>query len=256
MRIRKLVKSLGKKIGILSDAKDKKTIINYRNKGTVNFIDIGSVGVLPDPWRLNAGIIKHVLKFEPRDPAEKVENITTVSAALWECDDVRPFYIYKGFKHTGSSLFQQNYEYVKDNFENLKKRGPVSLAETWFDRSELIREEKLQCKTLRTVLEENKLNEQFHFIKIDAQGAEYEILRGGEPIIQNCLGLHLELFELPLYKGIKLLPDVVSYLNGLGFELVKKFPAHGSFDSQHDCLFLKASSKDERISIIKKVYNL
>jgi hypothetical protein len=94
-------------------------------------------------------------------------------------------------------------------------------------------------------------------LKIDAQGAEYPILKGAEKLLSgSCIGLHLELFVIPLYKGIKLLDEVKGYLRGFGFELLKKFPAHGSFDSQHDCLFLKASPNSEIEKAISVIYRL
>lgn len=82
-------------------------------------------------------------------------------------------------------------------------------------------------------------------------------MRGAEKLLrETCVGLHLELFEIPLYKGIKLLPEVVEYVKGFDFELVKKFPAHGSFDSQHDCVFLKKGQKGRIVDTIQQIYNL
>jgi len=68
---------------------------------------------------------------------------------------------------------------------------------------------------------------------------------------------HEKLFTIPLYEDIYLLPAVEKYLLKLGFMLAKKFPAHGSFDSQHNCLFLKKKTSDhDAMRIIKKIYGL
>jgi hypothetical protein len=93
----------------------------------------------------------------------------------------------------------------------------------------------------------------YHFLKLDAQGAEYEILRApknsfgkvASECISNCLPF--------LYK---LLSEVEAYLAGFEFDLVKKFPPHGSFDSQNDFLFMKRSISN-KISqdVILKVYD-
>ena len=48
----------------------------------------------------------------------------------------------------------------------------------------------------------------------------------------------------------------MEYLEGLDFELVKKFPAHGSFDSQHDCVFLKKGMNDKAANIIREIYDV
>jgi FkbM family methyltransferase len=224
----------------------------------VNLIDVGSAGDLPHPWRENADKILYLLKFEPRDEADD-ENpfIKTLDVALWEANEERDFYIGTGNANHGSSLFHQNHEYVVENFETIRHRGPKQLADTWLERSQIERIERVQCYRLDDVLQTLDSDVQYHFLKIDAQGAEYQILKGAEKFLkQSCQGLHLELFELPLYKNIVLLPDVVVYLEKMGFDLVKKFPAHGSFDSQHDCIFLKRGCEGQVMDTIKKIYGL
>jgi len=232
-------------------------VVNFRGEGIVNFIDVGSAGNLPYPWKENANRIKHLLKFEPRDKPSISPNVVSLNVALWETNCERDFYIYKGSGGSGSSLFHQNYEYVTENFEELRIRGPEHLASTWFERSQLDRTERITCRTLDSVIQELHHPFPYHFLKIDAQGAEYEVLRGADILLrESCVGLHLELFVLPLYKGIKLLPEVMQYLESLEFELIKKFPAHGSFDSQHDCVFLKRGQNNKVADVIREIYAL
>ena len=97
-----------------------------------------------------------------------------------------------------------------------------------------------------------------HFMKIDAQGAEMEILKGGIKFLEHhCVGLQLELFQLPLYKGIALKPDVVGFLATFGFALVQEMPPHGTFDSQNDCIFLHKERGDEGMrKTIREIYSL
>lgn len=232
--------------------------INYRGEGVVNLIDIGALGWLPYPWkkRENAVKIRHLLRFEPQERSSRSRNVTTVDAALWETDCQRDFFISAG-GGGGSSLFEQNYMYVRENYQELRLRGHRRLAETWFERSRLERVIKVECRTLDGVLGELDRPFRYHFLKIDAQGAEYEILKGAEKFLRtSCVGLHLELLTLPLLKGAKLLPEVVAYLDSFGFELTKKYPAHGTFDSQHDCLFLKRRLDDRIMDTVRSVYEL
>ncbi|MBA7543555.1 hypothetical protein ES705_35886 [subsurface metagenome] len=231
--------------------------LNYRNQGLINFIDVGSIGGLPDPWRSNANLVRFLLNFEPNESPSRGSNFTTYNTAVWEAEETLPFYIYKGLNATGSSLFKQNFKYVKSNYESLKKRGPRHLAETWFDRSSLVETISLKCRTLDNILREEFPLTPFHFLKIDAQGAEYNILKGSQSLLTgSCIGLHLELFTLPLYEGIVLLDSVEAYLSQFGFRMVKKFPAHGTFDSQHDSLFLKDQEDPALLSVIHKVYGI
>lgn len=235
---------------------DTRFRLNYKNKGKINFIDIGSVGGLPEPWDSNAYKVKFLLNFEPNEKPQVSDNFMTYNTAVWETEELRTFYIYKGYKGTGSSLFEQNYEFVKENFNELKNRGPKHLANTWFQRSELVKTTQLKCRSLDSIIKENFQSKKFHFIKIDAQGAELNILKGANSTLKHCAGLHLELFNLPLYKGIALIDEVESFLIEYGFNLIKKFPAHGTFNSQNDCLFLKSEGDTNILNEIKKVYNL
>lgn len=231
--------------------------LNHRNQGLIGFIDVGSIGGLPAPWSFNANIVKFLLNFEPNESPTRGPNFMTYNTAVWESEGALPFYVYKGFNATGSSLFKQNYEYVRNNYDDLKRRGPQYLAETWFDRSQLVKTTKIKCRTIDSVLMEEFPSTQFHFMKIDAQGAEYNILKGSQALISgSCVGLHLELFVLPLYEGIILLEEVQEYLSGFGFHMAKKFPAHGTFDSQHDCLFLKEQGDPKLLAVIRKVYGI
>lgn len=234
-----------------------KGVVNFRGQGVVNLIDVGSAGDLPHPWSENADKIHHLLKFEPRDKPETSPSVTTVDAALWKSNCERDFHVYTGRGGSGSSLFQQDLDYVAQNWARLCTRGDERLANTWFERSQLERVERIACRRLDDVLEELGHAFPYHFLKIDAQGAEYEILQGAEHLLStSCLGLYLELFVIPLYKGIKLLPEVVEYLQRFDLELVEKFPPHGSFDSQHNCLFLKKGSASQALDVIRKVYDL
>jgi FkbM family methyltransferase len=161
----------------------------------VNLIDVGSTGDLPPPWRENRDKVLHLLKFEPRDEPDEDPYVITINTALWETNCEMDFYIYKGFGGGGSSLLQQNYEYVRENFEMLRRRGPEHLANTWFERSQLVRTERITCRRLDDVLQELNQPFDYHFLKIDAQGAEYEILKGARTfLLESCIGLHLELF--------------------------------------------------------------
>jgi len=232
--------------------------INYKGKGKINVIDVGSIGSLPAPWYQHSRKIKNLLKFEPQDKSSAHKNVITIDKALWSEKGTRPFYIYKGFNSTGSSLFEQNFDYVNENFEELRKIGSKHLVETWHDRSTLIRTVNIECITLDNVLNEMSPKITFDFLKVDAQGAEYEILMGAKDFLKNeCIGLHLELFNKPLYKGMKLFEDVASYLEDFEFILYKKIGPNGSFDSQYDCIFIRnpgLESKNHLIDLLKEVY--
>jgi FkbM family methyltransferase len=232
--------------------------LNYRNGGVINYIDVGSAGGLCEPWRSNARRIKYLLNFEPNGDVQKGQDTMTYNTALWEDNVEKVFYVYKSnFKYTGSSLYQQNYDYVKENWNVLKDRGLKSLAETWHDRSSLVREVKLRCRKLDDIVNEECSGRMFHLLKVDAQGAEYNVLKGATSLLSNSLvALHLELFTIPLYRDIALMDEVVSYLKKYGFDLARKYPAQGSFHASHDCLFINRHSVGREVDTVRSVYEI
>jgi len=221
----------------------------------INLIDVGSKGCLPFPLSENSNEIHFVLNFEPRDKHVKKENSLTLDTVLWEASCEKAFYIYKGLDGTGSSLFQQNFEYVKKNYDELKMRGSAELASSWFERSQIEQVVNVKCRKLDDVLSELDLDVEFHFLKIDAQGAEYQVLKGAEQFLSShCLGLHIELFNIPVYKGITLLPEVSHYLTRSGFKLAKKYSPAGTFHCCCDCVFIK--EEDNPITQkIRRIYH-
>jgi FkbM family methyltransferase len=66
-------------------------------------------------------------------------------------------------------------------------------------------------------------------IKVDVQGYEYEVLQGFGGLLQTCLGIEIETHVYPLYKGQRLLHDMVALLADFGFVLRNLKPV-GSFD--------------------------
>ncbi len=226
-------------------------------RGTIGLIDVGSVGGLDRPWNAHAAELSTLLNFDPNDPPSRGDHVLTLQTALWHEACELPFYIYKGMKGTGSSLFRQNFDYVDAHWQQLQHQGPEHLAKTWHERSQWVRTETLACRTLDAVLAEDVPDLRFHFLKIDAQGAEANILRGAEDFLRtDCVGLQLELFTVPLYEGIALRDEVVAWLGQRGFELAKVYPPHGSFDSQNDCVFLHRRRQPDVQRILRRVYEI
>lgn len=231
-------------------------VINRGGRGVIGLIDVGSVGPLPNPWHQRSDLVSHVLKFEPRDPRGETSRVVTIDAALWSEPATLPFYVYAGQEGHGSSLFRQNVDYVRGNFDALRTLGPSHLAETWFERSRLDHIEEIRCTTLDTVLADRA--EPYHLLKIDAQGAEREILQGAANYLSggDCVALHLELFRVPLYEGIALRPEVEEMVDGMGYSLVKEYPPHATFDAASDFVFLRRGASGPAADAIHTAYEL
>ncbi len=87
--------------------------------------------------------------------------------------------------------------------------------------------ESLKTETLDTLLGSNgnRKNRSGELIKLDCQGAEYEILEGAERVLHDqCMALICEVELSQLYEGQKLFRDVDAFLSGKGFVLYGFYP--------------------------------
>ena len=78
-------------------------------------------------------------------------------------------------------------------------------------------EERLPIQTYR--LDDIEEISDIDFIKIDTQGAEYQIIEAGQKKITNAVAMHVELSFKPIYHGEKSFAEVDLLMNKLGFSL-------------------------------------
>ena len=68
-------------------------------------------------------------------------------------------------------------------------------------------------------------------IKLDVEGYEYQVLLGFGPLLEHCIGIEVEAWIYPVYRGTRLLGEIVAYLRE--FDLVlRRFEPIDAFD--HD----------------------
>lgn len=82
------------------------------------------------------------------------------------------------------------------------------------------REEMVQVATLREAVQTHALLPP-DFIKIDVQGVEDRVIRGGEEIVQQARFCMVELSLTSLYEGSLLITDMNALMRQLGFRLVR-----------------------------------
>jgi FkbM family methyltransferase len=80
---------------------------------------------------------------------------------------------------------------------------------------------------------------QFDLIKMDIQGSELDVIRGGPRIISKAKGLILELSSINYNEGSPLELEVVEYVKTIGFEKVDVLDGKSTERPyHHDALFL------------------
>lgn len=89
---------------------------------------------------------------------------------------------------------------------------------------EVIDKQNVHIITLEYLLAELNINNKNIFLKIDAQGFEYEIIKGARNILDKILYVQLELSIVTLYENEHDYKYITNYMNDLGFKEIFIFP--------------------------------
>jgi len=130
---------------------------------------------------------------EECEDALKVVNPNYLIALLTKENKEYDYYVNDIYRSTGNSIYKELTEhYTEDNTRVVKKQG--------------------------TRLDDIFTNEYFDLIKMDVQGAELDIIKGGPKTIQASLGLILEVALKEYNKSSPIYDEIVTYLGTIGFK--------------------------------------
>jgi FkbM family methyltransferase len=223
-------------------------------KNLINIIDVGCGQDLDEEWKRNRDRVDFFLGFDPGDNVEVVKkefpNGVIYNRAVFDEEGERLFYFCNYDRC--SSLFPPNVNVVK---KYVREDGMDSKKVKRFN---CIKKKKVQCIRLDTVISDLSIN--FDFIKIDTQGADYNVIKSlGEYLETQIIGIKTEAFFEPLYEGIKLYSDINNLLKSSGFKCVKKIPISSGPRRKFvsDFLYIRNDdNKIDKIKLIKKVYKV
>jgi FkbM family methyltransferase len=104
-------------------------------------------------------------------------------------------------------------------------------------------QQSIQVKKLDDIFHQYVSSGDRVFLKIDVQGYEKNVLQGAENILNQVLGVRLELSFLPQYEQEVLMTDMLELMSSLGFTLVSLKPLSHNLESgeiiQADGIFLR-----------------
>lgn len=89
---------------------------------------------------------------------------------------------------------------------------------TWGEHTKFVKAVEVELHKLDTLLKNKEINP-IDFLSIDAQGLDYDVIKGTENNIDDVLGVLCETEFTPLYEGQKLFSDIDTMLRGKGFRL-------------------------------------
>jgi FkbM family methyltransferase len=168
----------------------------------IKYVDVGAAnGLVSEQWLPFKEYIDLVM-FEPDERSYKKlkeDGGLVFNSALGERPERRELYLTR--KPEVSSLYKPNRSYL-DCFPNSAR---------W----DILKTVTIELKPL------DEFKEQMgsvDFLKLDIQGAELDVLRGSKEVLNEALGLEVEVEFLELYKGQPLFGEVCEYLQGYGIQ--------------------------------------
>lgn len=170
-------------------------------------VDVGASGGIDPRWSVFTSYYKGIL-FEP-DPREyeslrekSRENLLVLNSALSDRSTELHFHLCR--KQEVSSIYLPN--------EDFLKRFPFS------ERFDVIEDVLIEADSLSNQLKGTGIPE-IDFIKIDTQGHELPILKGGIDYLSSTIGLEIEVEFSRIYEKQPLFPEVDDFIRAHGFEL-------------------------------------
>ena len=149
---------------------------------------------------------------------------------LSDCEKEVDFYIRKHeIKCTGNSIYREKTNFFKEEeIEIIKKK----------------------TSTLGTIFP----SANFDLIKIDVQGSELDIIKGGLNIVKNAKGIILEVSLTEYNEGSPLKNEVIKFMDEIGFYPAETIGYNGHPETheqiQEDILFLRKKNKIALMTVL------
>jgi len=202
-----MIKLILKKISIIILNKQSKLKKNLflsinKNKNKLCIFDIGGAGGIQARWQIFENHIRPIFVEPDRRSFLDLKNNgkEVIDKALWSKTTKKEFYLTK--KKETSSMYMPNREFL-DLF-------PDS------DRYDIEKSIEIDVTELDKIID---YKYKPHFMKLDIQGAELEVLRGSKETLKNVLGLEIEINFKAIYHNIPLAHNIEEFLQKEGFVL-------------------------------------
>jgi FkbM family methyltransferase len=173
--------------------------------------------------------------------AEKLKNqYIVIEKGLWSKNCTKKLYV-TGKNYGGTSMYKP----CKDGF------SLYNPDEDYFKLYNITDEIDLECTTIKDSLANLKIKE-LDFLKIDTQGAEYEILKGIGSYFPLVIKIEVQLY--PLYKDVPHWTEMLNYIHKLGYMLCAWEESHSRVTQspvQMDMIFIPNYLTEKGKNLIK-----
>ncbi len=177
----------------------------FTSSEKINFIDIGA-STFDENNKLLKYKFVNLHLFEPDDRVLKSffgkhENLHLYDVGLWSNKSIKEINLLKN--QIASSVYKPNIKILKNYLL------PI-------DQYNIEKKEKIKLNKLDNLTKKIKKSD---FIKIDAEGADYDILLGAKKSLNYTIGLQIETQSIERYKDSKLNFEIFKFLDENNFEL-------------------------------------
>jgi FkbM family methyltransferase len=187
----------------------------FRHYGIDTVIDVGANSGQYGHFLRRVGYRGRIISFEPLSTAfSKLKSAAAVDPD-WEVHNLGVGDV------EGTATLN-----VSGNSESssLLRMLPMHLQS--FPDSRYVTTETISLTTLDKVL--NGLSPASGvFVKVDTQGYEMPVIDGAADHLAGVRGVQLEMSIVPLYEGERLMPEMLTYMAGKGFQLMGLEPGPG-----------------------------
>jgi FkbM family methyltransferase len=181
----------------------------------------------------------HIISFEPVSETYSILKKLTAKDSKWSAYN---FALGSENKTMEINLFETS---LFNSF-----LPPSDLKKEFFKKELFpVKKEVVQVKTLDSIFDEvteDIVSECRLFIKLDTQGFDLEVIKGGQITLKKALCLQSEISCVPLYKDMPHYIDSLKTFEALGFHLTNFFPLMGidvgSATIEFDCFMISANA--------------
>ncbi|WGR69681.1 MULTISPECIES: FkbM family methyltransferase [unclassified Bradyrhizobium] len=232
-RLKSIIKSAGYEI-----RRHHPNLVEFLHSRSVNLVlDVGAnEGQFVQEIR-SKGYTGKVVSFEPvADVFERLEK-NCATDKNWHCRNVALG------ETIGTIEINVSKNTAMSSIANQTEIGRKSIYAT-----DVIRVEEVRIATLDSIYSE--FADERVFLKVDTQGFEQHVLRGGGNSLRRLLGVQLELPLVHLYEGTWKFDEALLFMREAGFTLSQMRPV--TYYSQDpvsllevDCIFKRTEASDE-----------
>jgi FkbM family methyltransferase len=155
-----------------------------------------------------AGYRGPIVSFEPvRSQFERLSAAAAGDAA-WECRNRAA-----GSAAGTATINVSGNDGFSSSLLEMKEAHERAVGDSRYERSE-----QIQVASLDEELEDFDRSRRHAYLKVDTQGFEHEVLKGGTGVLAGCRAVELELSLTPLYEGQLLAGEMIALIREHGFK--------------------------------------